>query len=212
MNIAYNLNLGRALTKRSAGVTLIELLVVMAIIVILMSLLFPIIASVRRKGKIRATEMLISSVDAALKQYHSEFDAFPIGSNAMDLYNSQDKGALYTSLCGVNNGGVDDPLTKKHFAAFTEFQAENLKKDSGNLVVVDHWGQPLFYLNSEDLIRNNGDSTRVHNPNGVDIFSTGPDKIIDPGNNLTDDNGNKLVDEPAELVDDITNFAGRVGN
>lgn len=212
MAVSNNFTLGKGLYRGDRGVTLVELLVVMAIITILMSLLFPVIASVRKKGRIRATELLINSVDAAVKQYKNDFDDFPKGSSNTDLYNSPDKGNLYLSLCGPNEAGVTDAVTGKKFPAYTTFQPESLKKDSGSMVVIDFWGQPLYYFNSLDFMRTSNDPTRVHNSNGVDLFSTGPDKVIDANNNLKDDNANGLIDEGAELVDDITNFSGTKTN
>ncbi|MCC6239079.1 MAG: prepilin-type N-terminal cleavage/methylation domain-containing protein [Phycisphaerales bacterium] len=64
-------------TSRIAGFSLIELLVVIGIIVILIGILIPTIAGVRRSAWAADTKNLISQMSSAIERYYQEHHAYP---------------------------------------------------------------------------------------------------------------------------------------
>jgi len=67
-----------------SGFTLVELLVVVAIIVILMGILIPLVASARTQAKIAATKALLTNLNTALQSYYNDFNMYP--SSATKVY------------------------------------------------------------------------------------------------------------------------------
>jgi len=63
--------------RRSGGFTLIEMLVVVAIIGILVGLLLPAVAQVRRRALIVKARAEVKFLETALRCYYAEYDAWP---------------------------------------------------------------------------------------------------------------------------------------
>jgi prepilin-type N-terminal cleavage/methylation domain-containing protein len=210
-----NAQLRKLAHTRTCGVTLIELLVVLAIIAILMALLVPMIGSIRRKAQIRATETLIASLTTALNQYNQDFDEYPASTpdyaaNASTpgatklLGPVPDAGALYLCLNGPKGDGFE--VNKHHYGPYLKgVPKENLRTDSNGTLLVDAWNHPLAYLNCQAHLQAGGAANLCHNKT-FDIYSVGPDGRKDALNDDKDNNNDGRVDEPAELVDDITNW------
>lgn len=59
------------------GFTLIELLIAMSILVILMSIMFPVYGVVRRSMQLAATQLVLRKVDAGLRQFKVDWLAYP---------------------------------------------------------------------------------------------------------------------------------------
>ena len=129
--------------RNQPGVTAIELLIVLAIIAILLSLLIPMFAMVRRKGQIRATETLVSSITAALNQYYTDWDEFP--PSTLD-YDPNGTSPTVTRLSGPApdpfslykylNGPTGDGFTARnhHYGPYLKaIPGENLQTTAGEL-------------------------------------------------------------------------------
>ena len=206
------------------GFTVIELLIVIAIIAILMGLLMPTIAYIQRVAKIKHTKTLINGLSAALERYKLQFDEYPPSTVADPYLNCTpavpiDNASLYTYLCGADGRG---PIqynngTQRHFEPFYTAPPEFLVKSGNQYFIVDAWGKNIVYLNcffytqarqAADPAYTSTTDPACHNPNTFDIYSTGPDQTKDPQHDHIDNNGNGLIDEAAELVDDITNYPG----
>lgn len=64
------------------GFTLLELLVVIAIIGILVSILLPSVAGMKKRAKIRQAETEVNSLAMAVRAYHTEYDVWPVPNPA----------------------------------------------------------------------------------------------------------------------------------
>jgi prepilin-type N-terminal cleavage/methylation domain-containing protein len=75
---------------RRAAFTLIELLVVIGIIVILIGILLPVVASVRRTGFVTSTSQEISRIAAACQAYYGDYHSYPgpVAENDIDGSNT----------------------------------------------------------------------------------------------------------------------------
>src|SRR5438105_3070453 len=60
-----------------SGFTLVELLVVIGIIAVLIGLLFPVIASVRKQARVAETRQQLSGIGMAINAYYADFNAYP---------------------------------------------------------------------------------------------------------------------------------------
>ncbi len=65
-------------TARRGGFTLLELLVVIAIIGILVSILLPSVAGMKKRAKIKQAETEVNSLAMAIRAYHTEYDVWPV--------------------------------------------------------------------------------------------------------------------------------------
>src|SRR5690349_19635814 len=93
-------------TRRYSGFTVVEMLIVISIIAILMAMLVPVLASVRRRAQIKATRALIDGIQDALGRYYIDFDEYP-PSNVAGLNGAVDPSSLYIYLSGPNGKGID---------------------------------------------------------------------------------------------------------
>ena len=193
----------RANRRHLCGFTVIEMLTVLAIISILMGLLVPVIWQARKSGQIRATQLLIKTVGAALERYYQDFDAYPPSNDGhLGAFQAD---SLYAFLNGPNGTGF--VINGKQYGPYLEsLPSENLAVSNGLKLVVDVWHHPLIYWNCKAYLQTNqGGALYCHNRT-FDIYSIGADGKTDPQNDGIDNNSDGRVDKPAELVDDITNW------
>ena len=67
----------RSLGSRSAGFTLIELLVVIGIIVVLMGILIPVAAHVRKSAYVASTQSQLLVIQSGIEAYRQVFESYP---------------------------------------------------------------------------------------------------------------------------------------
>lgn len=149
------------------GFTVLEMLVVIAIIAFMIAMLGVMLWNARIKAQRDSTTALIQNISISLTTYEGIFNSLPpdtgyglpIGGNT-----NYDAGSLYRYLSLSAKTGNQLPLN---------VPAENLRDYNDPLygpskMIVDAWGHPIGYI---------GDRKRlIHNRDGVDIFSAGPDK------------------------------------
>lgn len=129
------------------GLTLIEILVVIIIISMLAAVSLPVYHKARVKGVIVKTKSIISSIEAALSMYETDFGDYPAGDTSK---------ILVELLQGpVENENWNGP--------YIRFKKEDVDKE-GN--VVDGWKTPLIYKYPQ--------SEKENTP--YIIISAGPDK------------------------------------
>ncbi len=95
---------------------------------------------------------------------------------------------------------------ERRYEPYLTLGKEFYKSDGrGAIIIVDNWGQPIHYFNSKAFVENGGNPKFCYTPEGVDIYSTGPDKMKDPDLIEPGTREVKLKTE-MRLVDDVTNF------
>jgi prepilin-type N-terminal cleavage/methylation domain-containing protein len=86
----------RPVLRRRSGFTLIELLVVIGIIVILIAILLPVVASVRKSANVAATKSQMSAIASACQAYYGDYHAYPgpFSENQIDANGPWSVGAI----------------------------------------------------------------------------------------------------------------------
>lgn len=100
---------------RRRAFTLIELLVVMGIIIVLIGILLPVIASVRRASYATSSQSAIMNLNAACEQYRQDFNAYPgIFANSCFAGGSATASAIFTppaTVTGLPTGTATSTFT-----------------------------------------------------------------------------------------------------
>jgi prepilin-type N-terminal cleavage/methylation domain-containing protein len=94
---------------RRGGFTLIELLVVIGIILVLLSILVPVIHSVRHKAEIARIRQDLNTISTALEEYKKVFYDYPRQANQNQ--DAHDHSVLATYLLGTNGEGIREAGT-----------------------------------------------------------------------------------------------------
>ena len=173
------------LRSARSGFSLIELLVVIFLIAFMLSALAVVFIRSSQRTKIQAAQVQLQRLGVALAQYYADFREYPPDSGyGLDPANG------YKGNTALYDGGtlmryLGRPITWKKakadgttydagtFGPYLKFQDIELKryKDGyygDSYQVVDPWGTPVGYI---------GDPKRkIHNRDGVDLFSAGPDR------------------------------------
>ncbi len=153
--------------NRGAGFTLLEVLVVIGIIVFMIAMMGIMLRDVPNRSRIAATKALIQQIATALDTYNGAFHTLPPDTGyglPRGGSPNYDAGSLYRFLAKSPKIGNALPLI---------VLSDNLRDYNDPLygpskMIVDAWGNPIGYI---------GDPRRlIHNRNGFDIFSSGPDK------------------------------------
>lgn len=113
---------------RNRGITLLEILVVMVIITFLVSVAVPMYRKARSHALIVKTEALISSLEAALSMYDTNFGDYP---------DSDGEGS--SILVEELQGPVDSKYWK---GPYMRFKSEDLDENDN---ILDAWKNPLRY-------------------------------------------------------------------
>jgi prepilin-type N-terminal cleavage/methylation domain-containing protein len=72
----------KSFRPRPGGFTIVELLVVISIIAILAGIILPVLANVKKKGKIAYTRAEMANLSASIKAYESDYNRYPASPDA----------------------------------------------------------------------------------------------------------------------------------
>ena len=234
----------------SRAFTAIELMVVIAIILILVGMLVPTISSIRGKARKQTAATRLKGLSIALDRHFLDRGFYPPDTgrfaafadyDSMQLSNdlcqdtdtsTDDPYTLYRFLCGPEGRGVHDPATGQTYGPYIQFDENELRDESTatepwKKIALDPWGRPWVYEENRSIGRL-GKSARdakfpgwkAHNKDRYDIYSVGPDGIIDSKStgegchNGIDDVIPKdgLIDEADEARFDGRHGDGEVGD
>jgi prepilin-type N-terminal cleavage/methylation domain-containing protein len=92
----------------SHAFTLVELLVVISIIAILAAMLLPVLSSVKKKAQIAKAKLEISQIMAAIRDYDSHYNQFPVSKDARDAIAASGNDFTY-GTAGVNQNNIKVP-------------------------------------------------------------------------------------------------------
>ena len=197
---------------KNNGFTLIELLVVIAIILVLMGLLFPIFAMIRKNRQILLAQKQVKDIHAAATAYYEVLHAYPpdraVYGTASEIV-TPDPNTIYRYL-GIE---VTDALTGQKFGPFLVVPEKSLQ----GMLMVDPWGNPYeFDALHVQISPTDGSITRYGEPYSaatldkdkrwdLKVWSWGPDGINtapNGGSNTGLDKGTAPAD-----ADNITSWA-----
>jgi prepilin-type N-terminal cleavage/methylation domain-containing protein len=182
------LNIDPCTVRGRRGFSLIELLVVMAVILILVSLLMPAIASAYRKARWMRVRQDVSSLHTALMAYQNEYGCWPtnmtdsgqdVGSNIERTYPA---GGIEVDKKLVDLMRGQDVLSQnpRQIAFMTNLQQGATGNINAKGQFVDLAGNPYKYMldfnyDNQVLIRYGaGDEIKLNKT--VAVWSRGPDK------------------------------------
>lgn len=191
--------------RRQAAFTLVEVLVVISVIVLLLALLFPAFAAIRRNQKVQRTTATVEAITSGIQAYQNDYGVYPPAESATDLINRGNRSLVV--LLNVK-GGRSAPYLPSAFYR------------NGEIVVplLDEWERPLIYFDTSAMREKREDGTDlVHaydllgdrnvrpakGPTGYCNF--GRFQLWSAGPNERNDNGLGR----AQGADDIANFVAQ---
>jgi len=119
------------------GITLLEVLVVMVIVSLLASIAVPVYSKARARALTVKTETVISSLEAALSMYGTDFGDYPVSDG-------EGSGILVKLLQGpVDNNNWKGP--------YMRFRLEDMDRDDN---ILDAWKTPITYEYPQDVYSN----------------------------------------------------------
>ncbi|MHC4200547.1 MAG: prepilin-type N-terminal cleavage/methylation domain-containing protein [Planctomycetota bacterium] len=157
-------------------------------------------------------------------------------AQAPALY-KDDPYTLYKYLCGPEGQGVYDATTGRTYGPYIQFEESELRDESVSAgdpcakIALDPWGRPWVYEEHRSIGKLKASKRqadfpnwRAHNRDRYDIYSVGPDGLLDSGakgmHNGRDDDDDDLIDEVDEAKydgrdndgDGNTDDSGEVGD
>jgi type II secretion system protein G len=139
------------------GFTLMELLVVIVIIIIIAASVLTVIPGMRVKAQKKATRVFMDRLEIAIEQYYDDNRNYP--------------------STGITNLKTTLQPSESTSKQYIEFDDDELDSDSGNIKIIDKWGNPFVYTYTPPT------STYY-------LYSDGPDGITNSSGNDADDINN----------------------
>ncbi len=155
----------------------------------------PAIGRMRARAQASKTKAIINRIELALSAYEHFWGFYPPGGASTNLNDPAAAKTLYEYLC--EPVPAVDTFGRGPAPAFIEPKGGETTVLSGDNIFVDGWKQPLYVYTANP-------GPLVHNRNACDIYSKGPDLVLQV--NDTDDDGDGAIDEADEIQDDFTNW------
>ncbi len=167
-----------SVSRRRTGFSMIELLVVMFLIAFMIAFLTKVFVDSTKNAKIKAARILLHKLDVALHEYYADFGEYPPDSGygldpSAGSKTTYDAGSLYRYLgrqlvvtTGSKKGSFGPYV--QHFTDKELMSFDGGAEKDNNFMIVDPWGIRVGYIGSKSRV--------LHNRDGVDLFSAGPDK------------------------------------
>ncbi len=193
------------------GFTIIELLASVGVLVILVAITFPVLASIRRSQKKKRVSAAVITLGLAIESYQNDFGVFPIADLEDAVIgpglNKGNRALVYWLTAGEAAGGRSAPYLP---SAYYDHAAKQIEGD----VLRDEWERPYVYFDTSAMktafsqaydlrggqapVRpaKNATTGRYYNFGRFQLWSCGPDEQNNGGPNPHDEHN-----------DDIGNFA-----
>lgn len=190
------------------GFTIIELLASVGVLVILVGITFPVLASIRRSQKKKRVSSAVITLGLAIEAYQNDFGVFPLADTpSITGLNRGNRALVYWLKAGEDAGGRSAPYLP---SAYYDHAAKQIKGD----VLRDEWERPYVYFDTSAMktgfsqaydlrggqapVRpaKNATTGRYYNFGRFQLWSCGPDEQNSGGPNPDD-----------EKNDDIGNFS-----
>ncbi len=164
------------------GVTLIELIVVLVIVSLLSTVAVGIYTKEVLRAKVARTRAEIRTIEVAANRYQIDTGQFPPSSSgtqiAPNALNQSDPfvgcGYLQVALRASLNGNSNVPLSTRWFGPYLDWDENKLGTLSGNAItsstalpeiqLLDPFGNPYYYVNSDDYAGLGGTELPASNP------------------------------------------------
>lgn len=172
---------------RRMAVTLLELLVVVLILSILATIATGVYTNQVRRARIAATRDLINELQIAITRYEVDLGSFPpSGSSSVfppgalsssNTANFRDgSGLLQLALVHSMSGNALAPASTLWLGPYINIHNEQLKAPvgfevPGNYDILDHFGNPILYVQNQDYAINNGITTEAFT-GGTQLFTS----------------------------------------
>jgi len=181
---------------RSSAFTLVEVLVVMGILVLLLAILFPAVAAIRRNQKIERTKATVEAIASGIQAYQNDWGVYP----PCEFVAGVNRGNR--SLVALLNvkGGRSAPYLPSAFYEDGEIDRP---------LLLDEWDRPFIYFDTSAM---KGATVHTYDIPGdpnvrpakgtADYCNFGRFQIWSAGPNERNDHGRGT----AQGADDIANF------
>lgn len=205
------------------GVTLMELVVVLVIVSLLSTIAVGIYTKEVVRAKVSRARAEIRTMEVAIQRYHTDTGQYPpSGSGTQLAPNSLDQstpyagsGYLQVALRASLSGNSNQPLSLRWNGPYLDWDENKLGTLNGDPITattpkpsisyLDPWGNPYYYINSNDYSSLGGTHLPTSNPyfSTETYFNASTFQIVSFGpNGTTNTQPNRIGTD----IDDITNW------
>lgn len=188
--------------RQRAAFTLVETLVVCGVIMILLTILFPVYTSIRRNQRVQRTHATVGAIASGIDAYQNDWGLYPPCEFAPDGPNRGNRSLV--ALLNVK-GGRSAPYLPSAFYEHGEIEGP---------LLLDEWERPLIYFDTSAMRAETAHDYDLLGPRAVrpaqgatGFYNFGRFQLWSCGPNERNDNGRGR----AEGGDDVANFVVRDG-
>lgn len=124
-----------ALRQGGAGFTLVEMLVACSVVAILLTILFPALAAVRRNQKVQRTLATVEAIASGIQAYQNDFGIYP----PAEFVAGVNRGNRSLVVLLNTKGGRSAPYLPSAFYENGELRGP---------LLLDEWERPLIYFDT----------------------------------------------------------------